>query len=370
MEPFASVTDLPGVSEFWPRSVSSATLISVIANSRNVSSIETKSLSPDEVMPLLRVSYEQVAADALLADPNVLAVMGFSTAASALADPRFIRVGLEPAGQHRCEVWRSAGPIDHGYREDLRWSSDGNYLFFAIEVDESKAGSIDVAAEQAYSAICDLLEQHRFVDGRAGHILRLWNYLDAINEGEGDDERYRHFCSGRARGLKIGARNGYSAATAIGRRDGVRVLQIYGMAAREAGIAVENPRQVSAWEYPRQYGPVSPTFARATRTASNQLLVSGTAAVVGHQSQHVGDTLAQLDETLVNLDSLLQAAGKDIASRGIETSLLKVYLRDAAETDLVRQHLYKRLPGLSEPLILFSDICRSDLHIEIDGIQG
>ena len=316
------------------------------------------------------MSYEPGNAETLLADSNVLAVIGFSTATSCLNDPRFLRVGLEPSVSHRYEVWRCAEPVDHGYIGDLRWSSDGNYLFFAIEIDEAKAGGIDAASEQAYSAICQLLEQHRFADGHAGHILRLWNYMDAINEGAGDDERYRHFCSGRARGLNPAARNGYSAATAIGRRDGVRVLQVYGMAARAAGIAVENPRQVSAWAYPRQYGPVSPTFARATRTPADQLLVSGTAAVVGHQSQHVGDTLAQLDETLLNLDSLLGAAGADIASRGIEASLFKVYLRDPNEAEAVKQHLAKRLPGLLEPLILFSDICRSDLHIEIDGIQG
>jgi chorismate lyase/3-hydroxybenzoate synthase len=29
----------------------------------------------------------------------------------------------------------------------------------------------------------------------------MWNYLDAINENDGDEERYRQFCLGRARGL-------------------------------------------------------------------------------------------------------------------------------------------------------------------------
>ncbi|HET9033274.1 MAG TPA: pteridine-dependent deoxygenase [Dokdonella sp.] len=340
------------------------------AKTNNVPLTEIKSAAPNDSLAPLHVRYEQGSVDDLLADPRVLSVIGFGAAAQTTSDPRFLCVGLEPAFRHRYEVWRCDGPVVHGRHGDLRWSSDGNYLFFAIETDEAEAGNIDAAAEQAYSAICQLLEQHRFADGQPGHILRLWNYMDAINEGDGDDERYRHFCSGRARGLNPAARNGYSAATAIGRRDGLRVLQIYGMAARAAGTAVENPRQVSAWAYPRQYGPVSPTFVRATRTSADQLLVSGTAAVVGHQSQHVGDTLAQLDETLTNLSSLLGAAGADIASRGIEAALIKVYLRDPAEADMVSGHLLKRLPGLAEPLILFSDICRRDLHIEIDGIQG
>lgn len=336
----------------------------------HVRPIESTSAAAIDSLPSLQVTYVKGIAGELLAQPGTLAVIGFGQAQEDADDPRFVRVGLDPTESGWFEIWRCTGPITCGRQDVLRWSSDGNYLFFAVEIDESEAGSIDASAEQAYAAICRLIDAHRFADGKHGHILRLWNYMDAINEGEGDNERYRHFCSGRARGLNPATRNGYSAATAIGCRDGRRVLQVYGLAAREEGAAVENPRQVSAWSYPRQYGPVAPTFARATRTPAGQLLVSGTAAVVGHQSQHVGDTLAQLDETLRNLDSLLAAAGPHIASRGIDAALLKVYLREPAEAQTVEQHLRQRLPGHVSLLILLGDICRRDLRIEIDGIQG
>ena len=329
---------------------------------------ETTSAKAIAALPPLAVGYAEGDIGRLLDQSNVLAVIGFGSGAGSSDDPRYLCVGLEPAETGQFEVWQSSSAVVSGRTDLLRWSSDGDYLFFAVEIDETQTGDLDAAAESAYAAICHLIATHRFSDGQPGHILRLWNYLDAINEGEGDEERYRHFCAGRARGLTVSARNGYSAATAIGRRDGRRVLQVYGLAAREAGVAVENPRQLSAWSYPRQYGPVAPTFARATRTAANQLLVSGTAAVLGHQSQHAGDTLAQLDETLRNLDSLLTAAGPDIATRGIGATLLKVYLRDSAEAAAVESHLRERLPGLGNMIILISDICRSDLRIEIDGI--
>jgi chorismate lyase / 3-hydroxybenzoate synthase len=337
---------------------------------KHVRVIETPSATALAPLPPLQVSYVQDEPGNLLASPDVLAVIGFGAALTDPPDPRFLRVGLEPMRDRRCEVWRCTQAVSSGHHGDLRWSSDGNYLFFAIEVDEAQAGDIDAAAEQAYTAICGLITRHRFANGLPGHVVRLWNYMDSINEGEDDNERYRRFCSGRARGLCAAARNGYSAATAIGRRDGKRVLQVYGLATREAGVAVENPRQISAWSYPRQYGPVAPTFARATRTAADQLLVSGTAAVVGHQSRHAGDTFAQIEETLANLDSLLTAAGPGIASRGIDATLLKVYLRDATEAEAVERRLRERLPGLVGLIILISDICRSDLRIEIDGIQG
>jgi chorismate lyase/3-hydroxybenzoate synthase len=320
-------------------------------------------------MPPLRTSYDSGHLAQLLAKPDVLAVIGFGTVAESSEDPRYLHVGLEQAGSNRYEVWRGTAPIRSGVIGSVRWSSDDTYLFFAVEIDEAAAGGIEPASEQAYSEICNLLDQRCFEDGTRAHILRLWNYMDAINEGEGDDERYRHFCSGRARGITPAARNGYSAATAIGRRDGVRVLQVYGLAARQAGVAIENPRQVSAWSYPRQYGPVAPTFARATRTPADQLLVSGTAAVVGHASVHAGDTVAQFEETLRNLESLLDAAGSGIARRGLAATLLKVYLRDPTEAAAVEQRMRDCCPPLIDSITLFADICRSDLRIEIDGMQ-
>ena len=332
--------------------------------------IDSTSAAAIAPLPSLQVRYAEGTAADLLAQPGILALIGFGPAQGDPDDPRFVRVGLEPTEAGRFEVWRGGQPVRCGRHGALRWSSDGNYLFFAIEIDEAAVGGIEAAAEQAYAAVCQLIATHRFADGGPGHILRLWNYMDAINEGRGDDERYRHFCCGRARGLDPAARNGYSAATAIGRRDGKRVLQVYGLAAREEGVAIENPRQVSAWSYPRQYGPVAPTFARATRTPAGQLLVSGTASVVGHQSRHAGDTLAQLDETLRNLDSLLVAAGPCIAARGINAALLKVYLREPAEAAAVEQRLRRHLADPVGLLILLGDICRSDLRIEIDGIQG
>jgi chorismate lyase/3-hydroxybenzoate synthase len=316
------------------------------------------------------VSYERGPAEELLAGPDVLAVIGFGHDKPDIDDPRFLRIGLEPVGEALFEVWRGRSAIEAGRVGALRWSADADYLSFAIELDEAAHGGIDASAERAYAEISRHLEQHRFPCGAGAHVLRLWNYMDAINEGDGDAERYRHFCSGRARGITPSARNGYSAATAIGRRDGKSVLQVYGLAARLPGIAIENPRQISAWTYPREYGPVAPTFARATRTPARQLLVSGTAAVVGHRSQHVGDTRAQLDETLLNLDSLLGAAGSDMAARGLGAILLKVYLRDPDEAALVESVIRDRHPDVAGQLILISDICRRDLRIEIDGIQG
>lgn len=323
------------------------------------------------------VSYEQGAAAEWLARSDVLAVIGFDgsatvngtsqppgTTAATRADPRVLRVGLaSPAGRTPLEIWRTHGPVECGRHGHIRHAGDGRYGFVAIELDETAHGGIAGAAEAAYQELLDFI-----ASSNTPHVLRLWNYLDAINLGAGDDERYRQFCSGRARGVAGRFPHGYPAATAIGRRDGARSLQVYGLTAREPGRLIENPRQTSAWRYPREYGPAAPVFARAMRDPGGPLLISGTAAVVGHASQHADDLDAQLDETLANLASLLQTGCGRNARLGAG-SLLKVYVRDAANADRVAAILRERLPELDGVLVLHGDICRRDLLVEIDGVH-
>lgn len=323
-----------------------------------------------ERAPRLSVTYANGDVHALLAMPGVLAVIGFGARApTGIDDPRFLHVPLEAPGGHApCEVWRVGGEVRAGRDDGLAWAHDGALMLGAIEVDEAPHGGIAAAAEAAYA---------RLLDATAGsgypHLLRLWNYLDAITEGAGDDERYRQFSLGRAR-AKQGRLPHFPAATAIGRRDGRRVLQVYWLAARSPGQHLENPRQVSAWRYPRQYGPQAPTFARATLPADPglPLLVSGTASVVGHASLHPGDLDAQLEETFQNLEALFAHAGglrPALPARPGRGSVLKVYLRDAALAEEARARLAALLPD-TPWLLLHADVCRRELMVEIDGFHG
>lgn len=312
--------------------------------------------------PPLRFSYQHQPLESILADATVLAVFGFGSEAPAYDDPRYLRVGLEPlTASAPFEVWRSNKPTASGEAGAIHYTADGDYLYGAIEVDEHEHGGIAGATEHAYRTLCD------FVNARPyAALLRTWNYMDAINLGDGDAERYRLFCDGRARGMRDRFRGAYPAGTAIGRQDGVRTLQVYWLSAREPGVPVENPRQVSAYRYPRQYGPTPPAFARAMLSPAKQLLVSGTASVVGHASRHVGDPVGQLDETVRNLDSLMRAAG--FGPLGVE-SLLKLYVRHPLQLADIGEWLPQRIPACPA-LLLAGDVCRSELLLEIDCIHG
>jgi len=308
-----------------------------------------------------RVAYRSGEAAEVLAERGTLAVFGFGSGAPSSADPRWLRVVLEsfdaPAP---LELWQVDAEVSHGVDGEVRWAAGGGWLFAAVELDEAAHGGPGGAATLAYERL------RRLVEGRVErHVLRVWNYLAAINHGEGDSERYKQFCEGRAAGMGAFFAEGFPAATAIGHHGPPGRLQVYLLACDQPGERIENPRQVSAWCYPRQYGRTPPSFARAMLLpARDALAISGTAAVVGHASAHAADLHAQLEETFTNLETLLGRAG--LASGFDTQSPLKAYVRHPADAAQVHAFIRQRLPGVPV-LLLHGDICRSELLVEIDG---
>jgi chorismate lyase/3-hydroxybenzoate synthase len=193
------------------------------------------------------------------------------------------------------------------------------------------------------------------------HLLRVWNHVRDINAVEDGLERYRSFCSGRHDAF---ARHGYTmrgdlpAASAVGMATGG--VTTYFAASPTPARAIENPRQVPAYDYPPAYGPRSPSFSRAT-VGAGLVFVSGTASVVGHETKHPGDIAAQLEETLVNLHAILGAAGAR------ELRVAKVYVRRPWDYPLIAARLEEAMPR-TQKLFLRADICREDLLVEIDGV--
>ncbi len=291
---------------------------------------------------------------------EVLATFDFGIGAATDA-PRHVQVPLPALGSRAPrEVWTVAAAVATGHDGPLRWSAGGGWRCVVVETEDySGAGGIGAASERAYRRLLAHIgasPEH--------HVLRLWNYLGAINEGDGDAERYRLFCSGRARGLAAHGVSHYPAATAIGHQGRPSLLQVYALCARRPGRALENPRQVSAWNYPRQYGPTAPSFARAMRMPSGTLAISGTAAVVGHASRHHHDVAAQADAAFANLAALLGEAGL----AGFDAhSPLKIYLRHPADAAIVEAALARHLDAAVPHLLLHGDICRRELLVEIDG---
>jgi chorismate lyase/3-hydroxybenzoate synthase len=193
-----------------------------------------------------------------------------------------------------------------------------------------------------------------------------------INAGEADAERYKQFSVGRARAFADADAQSpgmpWPAATAVGTLDGRRRLLVCWLAGTEAGDPVENPRQVNAYCHPRQYGPASPRFSRAMLAPEGTLLVSGTASIVGHDSLHVDDVTAQLEETLRNLDAVTAKAGLQRQARACRVPLLTVFLRRPGDAAWVAQRLRDHYRAEPRFVILDAAICRPELLLEIEAI--
>jgi chorismate lyase/3-hydroxybenzoate synthase len=323
----------------------------------------------------LRVSYQEGSAGPWLSGPDdVLAVFEFGRSPLETTDSRHVPVALPQLDSpRRVEVWRCDGPIKTGNWDRLRFAQGHQLTMGHIALDLRQQASMRDASRQAYEILQSYLQQ-------SPHAwpLKIWNYIPAINQGQGDDELYRQFCLGRADAVLIdpGDLPPLPAATAIGAPPSEPALQVYFLAGALPGLDVENPRQVSAWRYPRQYGPRSPLFSRGTiltLNGSRQFLISGTASVVGHRTHHENQVANQLSESLRNVHSLLDEGQRlmgDSRASLDGSGILKVYIRNPADYELIRRTLEAEAPAEIPRIYLQGDICRENLLTEIDGIVG
>src|SRR2546421_3424690 len=170
------------------------------------------------------------------------------------------------------EVWRCDTPATSGQRQRVRFRSTADMLFGCLALTEApechlpagggpQHSALHEATTQAYRQICATLAAEGYP-----HLLRVWNYLPDINRDSHGTERYWQFNTARQQVLRECGRaltGSVPAASALGAASD-SPLVVYFLAARTAPTFLENPRQMSAYHYPRQDGSHSPVFSRAT----------------------------------------------------------------------------------------------------------
>jgi chorismate lyase/3-hydroxybenzoate synthase len=279
-----------------------------------------------------------------------------------------------------CEVWRVAGPhsalssgntrqtrVNYRYCDDLLFGS----ITIAEQGDANdEAKELLHATAMAYRDMFKVLEE---TDHR--HLIRIWNYLPEINREAGGDERYRLFNSARQMAFRDSGRatmGTVPAASALGSPAG-SPISIYFLAARRPARMIENPRQTSAYHYPPKFGRHSPIFSRACvwgDSGNSKLFVSGTASIVGHETIHPGDVVAQTRETMVNIGALLGEANRVVGSARYspERLNLKVYLRCPNDLPAIQATLAESLGSAARIVYVQADVCREDLLVEIEAV--
>lgn len=289
----------------------------------------------------------------------------------------FLAVDMRlPAGEEAiCEVWHSREPLASGRHGPIRYRQGETLLYGCLSLDEAAPhdahSPLQATTEAAYQAIFELLEVRGFHT-----VLRFWNYFPEINRESHAVERYRQFNVGRQDAFLAHGRpvvDKVPAACALGSAGGG--LHVAFLATRANVVGVENPRQLSAYHYPGEYGPRSPTFARAGLVrlgGRDMLFISGTASIVGHQTLHHGDVAAQTRECLHNIAAIVAEANRQAPDAGFHLDALAytVYVRHAESLATVRREMAQFIGAPVSAVFLQADVCRADLLVEIEASGG
>lgn len=281
---------------------------------------------------------------------------------------------LQGAASTVHEAWLVDQPVEAGRTEGIDWRRSGGLLFGVIHLSEHSADPLSEVAplrqvsEQAYQRIFRLLDQQALP-----HLWRVWNYIPDIHGEQAGLERYRQFNMGRGDAFEQGARSvteQVPAACALG-VVASGSLSIAFLCGASPLVPIENPRQVSAYLYPNLYGPRSPTFSRAALAywgTQELLFVSGTASIVGHESLHGNDLVAQIRETLDNVSSVLDVAAERSQKGRFALSALeyRAYVRHPCDVDAVQREIARRV-GQAPVLFVQADICRKELLVEVEA---
>jgi chorismate lyase/3-hydroxybenzoate synthase len=311
-------------------------------------------------------------ATALSIQQPLLAHLYFGDSGNTDQDCLSIQTELELLGSNLfAQYWFTDQQISQAKYKNIRYAHTPQMMFGLIQLSWSSNEDFQALTHKAYCEIYECL-----LNSSCQHLLRTWNYFPKITATDSHQiqkNHYEAFCHGRLQamhdsGIKTKV---YPAATVIGSHNDN--LQIYFLASDTPGTAVENPRQTSAYHYPVEDNQNQPLFSRGLLKTWGQrthFYVSGTASIVGHETLHIDDVCAQLNESINNVEMLVQHANeKHHTQLNAQDDLLymKVYIRHREDVDQINQVLAAKLSKNTPRALLLGDICRESLLVEIEA---
>ena len=256
--------------------------------------------------------------------------------------------------------------------------------FHLIETEDRLAGAlvqeVDFPLEKpAYEIYLNFLELTK-----DWNLFRVWNYVPYINEEALGLENYKSFCKGRSLAFEAFYGEDFNikmpAASAVGIND--NKLVVYFIAGKEKATNIENPEQVPAFYYPKQYGPRSPSFARGTVIYQDGRRVgylSGTASIKSHESVTLRNVSEQLHTTLDNMSLVFERMGLLHERMSYQGTMpdpakydrsFKVYIRHLEDAEYIQKVFAQSIFASEDDHILYlrADICRYELDLEIEAV--
>jgi len=131
-------------------------------------------------------------------------------------------------------------------------------------------------------------------------------------------------------------------------------------------IFLQNPDQVSAFDYDDEVEVTAPLFSRGLAVVIGDRMViyiSGTASIIGKHSVHLGDVVKQTECTLDNIEKVIGQVGATLE----DVPQLRVYIKNKEDYEAVRRVVEARCPN-TPVLYLEADVCRPELLVEIEAV--
>ena len=249
-------------------------------------------------------------------------------------------------------------------------NAEGRFLFAGGFQGNVLEQSLEEQTLFVFETLDELLSLEHFpIDS----IIRQWNYVERITDFSGADQNYQILNNVRsAFYAKAEWANGYPAATGIGANLGGILVDVDAAVFKKSDCfakAIDNPLQVAAHAYSDSVLEeatklkTTPKFERAKAMhfgSHTFIYISGTAAIRGEESLQGVGIAEQLRITMENIAVLI----KDCPLR-----MLRVYLKE--EEFYVEAKRLMDAYKLDIPIIyMWTDVCRDELLIEIEGMAG
>ncbi len=263
------------------------------------------------------------------------------------------------------EIWEVNDSVKYKNIDGLNISISKNYIFGYTIFD--KNGSYDelkLKISNEYLSFFKLVKDHKM------QMVKIWHYLPQLLKKQSNGKtNYSLLCEAREIAYKLYYDDiKFPAATVIG-IEGSKILIYFLASLCESYDAIENERQVSAYNYPQGIFLEKPMFSRAIKFKSQgymnkQIIISGTASIKGYKSMHEMEVVKQLDESIKNYKTFIKLDENN-------SNILRVYLSKSQAykyEDIVK--ILNKTFSENKYTLMQGEICREELLVELEGISN
>lgn len=233
-------------------------------------------------------------------------------------------------------------------------------------------GDTGAQARRIFGRIREILDNEGF---KVNEIVRQWNYIEGITHTDGKIQNYQLFNDARSAFYgSVDWPNGYPAATGIGCSEGGVTVSVYAVKdCATVSKPIDNPIQVPAHKYSgkvlkegREAVRTTPKFERA-RLLDDTVLVSGTAAIKGENSEISTDPWLQSEAAIDVMEHLVEPGNIFPDCPRFHFEAIRVYIKKEKDIPAIVSSLTAHWKGV--PIhFLMADICRPELLLELEGI--